>query len=200
MTTELFFRELTSYLAEGGFVMGPLYGAAIVLWYAVGYRFLILQRGLRGDLGRHLAAGRPLSGGIIGKAWSILTTPNRAFESGDEADAYARQALIPIRQRLGTFKVLVRTIVVLAPLAGLLGTVAGMIETFDSLGDRALFASSGGVAGGIAQALLTTQMGLIVAVPGLIAGRLLDRRQVRIEDDLEQLRELLVLKTQETLA
>ena len=122
------------------------------------------------------------------------------MSSGDEADAYARQALIPIRQRLGTFKVLVRTIVVLAPLAGLLGTVAGMIETFDSLGDRALFASSGGVAGGIAQALLTTQMGLIVAVPGLIAGRLLDRRQVRIEDDLEQLRELLVLKTQETLA
>ena len=180
--------------------MGPLYGAAIVLWYAVGYRFLILQRGLRGDLGRHLSAGRPLSGGIIGTAWQTLTTPSRPFASGDEADAYARETLIPIRQRLGTFRVLVRTIVVLAPLAGLLGTVAGMIETFDSLGDRALFASSGGVAGGIAQALLTTQMGLIVAVPGLVAGRLLDRRQRRIEDDLEQLRELLVLKTQEQLA
>ena len=40
-----------------------------------------------------------------------------------------------------------------------------MIETFDSLGNQALFAATGGVAGGISQALLTTQMGLVVAIP-----------------------------------
>ena len=60
-----------------------------------------------------------------------------------------------------------------APLAGLLGTVAGMIETFDSLGSMSLFSQSGGVAGGISQALISTQMGLAVAIPGLLAGRIL---------------------------
>lgn len=74
------------------------------------------------------------------------------------------------------YSTLVRTIVMVAPLAGLLGTVAGMIETFDALGDMSLFSQSGGIAGGIAQALVTTQMGLAVAIPGLVAGRLLDRR------------------------
>ncbi|MEC7947828.1 MAG: hypothetical protein VX265_09695 [Myxococcota bacterium] len=40
------------------------------------------------------------------------------------------------------------------------------------------------------EALLTTQMGLAVSVPGLIVGRLLDRRQVVLEDELDQLEEL----------
>ena len=62
-----------------------------------------------------------------------------------------------------------------------------MIETFDSLGNQALFAASGGVAGGISQALLTTQMGLVVAIPGVIVGRLLDRKQFQLENDLDQL-------------
>ena len=80
-----------------------------------------------------------------------------------------------------------KSIVIVAPLAGLLGTVAGMIETFDALGDGALFAASGGVAGGISQALLTTQMGLVVAIPGVIMGRILDRKQFTLEEDLDQM-------------
>ena len=81
--------------------------------------------------------------------------------------------------------------VAIAPLLGLLGTVAGMIETFDSLGDMSLFSQSGGIAGGIATALFTTQMGLVVAVPGVIAKALLDRRQYQIEMDLAQIKDLL---------
>ena len=50
-----------------------------------------------------------------------------------------------------------------------------MIETFSALGDMALFTQSGGIAGGISQALLTTQMGLVVAIPGLLVGRILGR-------------------------
>ncbi|MCZ7581975.1 MAG: MotA/TolQ/ExbB proton channel family protein [Deltaproteobacteria bacterium] len=84
-----------------------------------------------------------------------------------------------------------RSIVAAAPLAGLLGTVSGMIETFQSLGDMSLFSQSGGIAGGISQALITTQMGLAVAVPGMIAGRLLDRRQRFMEFELAQVKDLL---------
>lgn len=75
---------------------------------------------------------------------------------------------------------LILILVTAAPLVGLLGTVIGMIETFDSLAEMALFSQDGGIAGGIAQALITTQMGLVIAIPGLILGRLLNRREDKI--------------------
>ena len=79
-----------------------------------------------------------------------------------------------------------KTICIVAPLAGLLGTVTGMIETFDSLAEMSLFTQSGGIAGGISEALFTTQMGLIVAVPGVLIGRILDRRAERLSEEIEQ--------------
>ena len=85
----------------------------------------------------------------------------------------------------------VSTLVGVAPLLGLLGTVIGMITTFESLGDMTLFSQSGGIAGGISTALFTTQMGLIVAVPGVIARSILDRRQRQIHLDLAQIKDLL---------
>ena len=77
-----------------------------------------------------------------------------------------------------------------APLLGLLGTVNGMIETFDSLADMSLYSQSGGIAGGISQALFTTQMGLAVSIPGLIVNGILDKKQKQLEIDLAQLKDL----------
>jgi biopolymer transport protein ExbB len=54
-----------------------------------------------------------------------------------------------------------------------------------------LFSQTGGIAGGIAQALFTTQMGLTVAIPGLLMNSLLNRRQRQIEQDLTQVKDLL---------
>ena len=83
-------------------------------------------------------------------------------------------------------------IATISPLMGLLGTVIGMIETFDSLADSALFAQGGGgIAGGISQALFTTQMGLVVAVPGLVMGRLLSRKEDRLATELDQIKDIL---------
>ena len=62
------------------------------------------------------------------------------------------------------------TIASISPLLGLLGTVLGMIRTFNTL-------STGGagnpmaLAGGIAEALITTAAGLTVAIPALLAYR-----------------------------
>jgi biopolymer transport protein ExbB len=92
------------------------------------------------------------------------------------------------------FRRVIRALIGAAPLLGLLGTVIGMIETFASLSERVLFAQSGGVAGGISVALVSTQMGLFVAIPGLLAGRWLDRREQRLDTELEQLDRLLQLK------
>jgi biopolymer transport protein ExbB len=85
-------------------------------------------------------------------------------------------------------------LVAAAPLIGLLGTVIGMIETFDSLADAELFSQSGGIAGGISQALFTTQLGLVVAVPGLIIGRILDRKADKMLLDLDQIKDILCVK------
>lgn len=68
-----------------------------------------------------------------------------------------------------------------APLLGLLGTVMGMIQTFDAV---ATVSGNTGtrVAAGISQALITTQFGLIVAVPGVFGAARLQRmiRSVRV--------------------
>jgi len=66
-----------------------------------------------------------------------------------------------------------------------------MIETFDSLGDMSLYSQSGGIAGGISQALFTTQMGLAVSIPGLVVNGILHRRQKDIELELAQIKDIL---------
>ena len=72
-------------------------------------------------------------------------------------------------------------IATVAPLLGLLGTVLGMIETFEVI---AAFGTGNAraMAGGISVALITTQTGLLVAIPGLVlSGRLRDRaEQLRV--------------------
>lgn len=61
------------------------------------------------------------------------------------------------------------TIVGLAPLLGLLGTVWGILTSFSEMQNTSLSASNQMVIGGIALALTTTVMGLIIAIPSLIA-------------------------------
>jgi biopolymer transport protein ExbB len=63
---------------------------------------------------------------------------------------------------------------------GLLGTVSGMVETFNALAGDAQAGMS--MAGGISRALITTQYGLLIAIPGTLASRALDRKAMRIRD------------------
>ena len=63
-----------------------------------------------------------------------------------------------------------------APLIGLLGTVAGMLRTFDGLSMHDSYKMDL-VAGGISQALVTTQAGLLIAIPAIAMIHLLNRRK-----------------------
>ncbi len=99
---------------------------------------------------------------------------DRVFDP--EADRKTVEALVYRKSnRLGRH---VRTIIVLAsvaPLLGLLGTVTGMITTFDVIS----FFGTGNaraMAGGISEALISTQSGLVVAIPGYLMGSVLFRR------------------------
>jgi len=84
--------------------------------------------------------------------------------------------------RFGNF---VLVLAAVAPLLGLLGTVTGMIATFDIItehgtGDPKL------LSGGISEALVTTMLGLVVAIPLLLLGNLLSGWAQNIKDSMEQ--------------
>ena len=73
---------------------------------------------------------------------------------------------------------IIRVCIIIAPLLGLLGTINGMIETFESILRGGYITE---MSDGIRQALLTTQYGLTIAAPGLLAERILLRRSERLQ-------------------
>lgn len=79
---------------------------------------------------------------------------------------------------------LLDTVITLAPLLGLLGTVTGLIHSFGILGDQDL-RSPTALTGGIAQALIATAFGLIIAVTALIPFNYLNARLERARRELE---------------
>ena len=86
--------------------------------------------------------------------------------------------------RLDRFGSAIMVIAAVAPLLGLLGTVTGMIATFDIItefgtGDPKL------LSGGISIALVTTELGLIVAIPMLLVGNMLSAWAEKIKDAME---------------
>ncbi|MCK6508742.1 MotA/TolQ/ExbB proton channel family protein [Myxococcota bacterium] len=194
MNLTAFFHSTQAYLHQGGLVMWPLAAGAFLLWYALGYRFLTLRRGTWRSLESLIKQAlqqptRPTHGVIDTAVWKSVQI-KRTF-SQTSLRQKLDEEMEPFLREIERFGLLIQVIVVVAPLAGLLGTVTGMIETFDALGEMSLHSQSGGIAGGISQALLTTQMGLSVAIPGLIIGQLLRQKQISLSNEIERLKELL---------
>lgn len=187
-------QQVSDYIQAGGWVMPPLLLSTLVLWFAIGYRFAALKRGskrgVRNLLSRAERGKKGNNDGILIRAM-LKGRELRERVPKQHLRAMLDDAFHEEERELGKFNVLITTIVLSAPLLGLLGTVIGMIETFDSLGDMSLFSQSGGIAGGISQALITTQMGLAVAIPGLVVNGALHRKQKDIELELAQMKDML---------
>ena len=77
------------------------------------------------------------------------------------------------------------TIASLSPLMGLLGTVIGMIRTFNAITTEGI-GNPAALAGGIAEALITTAAGLTIAIPALIAYKYLRGRVDRLVIEMEK--------------
>lgn len=191
-------NDLRFYFEVGGYVMPPLVLATVVLWFAIGYRFAALRRGnlrsVRRIIQKYPEGLDHAPRGVIEQAIEQGLSLTRAHHG--DLRRLLDDAFWPIERDVKRFHKLIMTIVAVAPLMGLLGTVVGMIETFDSLGDMSLFAQSGGIAGGISQALFTTQMGLAVAIPGLIVGGMLEKRATVIRIELAQVKDILCASAQ----
>lgn len=152
------------YLRTGGWVMLPLVLLSLWLWTLVFLKARELLRLRRADgtwraeLAASFEAERTGRADLDHKILHQLTHRHEAL----------------VDRHVGTILVLAGA----APLLGLLGTVTGMVRTF---GDMAVFGAGNvrALSAGISSALVTTQAGLAVAIPGLFAGSILRRRAAR---------------------
>lgn len=187
------FDQIADYLKQGGFVMYPLCVLTFILWFALGMRYAALKRGstrsVRVLVQRYKDKVQHEPEGVIDNA--VASALKMSAESSGDLRQKLDFEFAGVMKRISRGSVLINSIVVIAPLLGLLGTVTGMIETFNSLGDMSMYSQSGGIAGGISAALFTTQLGLTVAIPGLVMGRHFDRIQRTFVRELEQIKDIL---------
>jgi biopolymer transport protein ExbB len=111
--------------------------------------------------------------GPLGDMLDMVSGGRSIQETGRLFEQLRESECVPLARDLRVMKVCVSA----APLVGLLGTVTGMLTTFGVLAT-----GSGGsktmnlVAGGISEALITTETGLVIALPGLFFQYQLSRR------------------------
>ncbi len=164
--------EVSSLLTRGGYVMIPLLVLSIISITLVVER-VIFWIGVNGktSLRRLARLNHALRTGDAAMVRGLVSddgTPYgrvacRLVEEGAN-DAVALEAVEDQRGRLDRYLVTMSTIITAAPLLGILGTVLGIIQSFELLGARSTLSDPTEVAGGIAAALLTTAFGLVVAL------------------------------------
>lgn len=195
-----YIEMFVNFMNAGGVVMWVLFVLNLFLWYGLGFRYLVLKRGTLGNVRRqidkHIKRGeKQAMRGLLDYAIAdALEATREASRLGLKVKNHIYDALSSYFVAIGTYSTLVKTIVILAPLVGLLGTVMGMIETFDALTSGSMFAQGASISGGISKALFTTELGLVVAVPGLILGRVLDKKELRFALEFEQIADTLATK------
>jgi biopolymer transport protein ExbB len=172
--------EITEYLRTGGLVMLPLGICSILMWGLIIYQLIkIIQ--FRKELSFLEKSNQTCSGW---PSWveDVFFRLKREYPGIDNE-------LIGRLCSPHDFERNNKTILVLAavaPLLGLLGTVTGMITTFEVISDSGT-GDARGLATGIAEALVTTQTGLIIAIPGLFMGNFIKRRVEREKENLRRL-------------
>lgn len=189
---EALWDSWVDFLVRGGFMMGPLVAISMALGTVLGWRTLTLVRGstrsleaLLGDPPAWTPDGRfrgfVVEALALAQHWRTKNPSHLKRRLDDEFH--------PLKEHMHQGRALVVTLVSLAPMAGLLGTVTGMIEMFDSLATNTFLSQTGGIAAGISQAMFTTEIGLMIAVPGLILGRILDQKEDRMHRELQRIQE-----------
>jgi biopolymer transport protein ExbB len=143
---------------------------------------LILGQLAAGDLDAAKKGCEESSTSSIGRV--LLYTLRHLKDDRDHMEGIVYEAILQESGPLDRFGAAILVIASVAPLLGLLGTVTGMIETFDSItqfgtSDPRLLSE------GIAIALVTTELGLIVAIPTLLLGSLLTTWARNIKRDME---------------
>ena len=161
-------RAVTDFLDSGGPAMLPLLVCSLVMWACLLRVWLELM---------------PLSGRAGRRGLAETFARLRSGRGRDDARLAGSLSEV-FRSRLRGRLSIAAVFAAAAPLLGLFGTITGMIDTFDGVA-RFGMANPKVVSSGISQAMISTQTGLIVAVPGVIVVYFLRRRVHRTRTGLE---------------
>ena len=174
--------DLVERIRQGGYVGYTIIGMGVVGLLLALWRLVVLQsadRRIRAQLRNPTPSGDNPLGRILG-VYEEHRAGNLEALALKLDEAIMREA--PVLER---YQGILKVFAAVAPLLGLLGTVVGMIITFQQLtlfgtGDPKL------MAGGISQALMTTVLGLVVAIPLVLLHSVVSSASHRLVEVLEE--------------
>ena len=175
-------RGLSERIPEGGAVGYSVITLGIIAALLGIYKMIILF-----IVGRKVEAqkksSRPDTGNPLGRILAVATE-NPDIDR-EQLELMLDEVVLRESSKLESLVWLVRIVSVVAPLMGLLGTVTGMIKTFQSItlfgaGDPRM------MAGGISEALVTTMLGLVTAIPLVLMHAALANSTKKIVDTLDE--------------
>ena len=125
---------------------------------------------------------------LYARCFRLLLTLRRARHALRPADAVqAHRLQEEWHETFRQQRVALGAMIAAAPLLGLLGTVSGMVKTFETLSAHAGDKSMEGLARGISEVLVATESGLLVALPALLLVYLAHREVRRLAQELNRL-------------
>lgn len=187
-------RQIVDIWAAGGLLMFPLGVLAFLMYFSIFELWVYFNRNdyqrLDPNHWQHWIERPEDSSGPTG---NII----RYAQQGVSSEAEVRSRVAEVRSTHFT-RIAARIrysaiLVGVAPLMGLLGTVIGMLATFSGLANAVGVQTVDVVAGGISEALITTQTGLILAIPGYVFLTSLRKREQAFDSFLMQV-EILTLR------
>jgi biopolymer transport protein ExbB len=180
MIKELLF-SIEHYIRSGGAVMIPILTISFFMWLLIINRALFLRGLYVNNITRDQAGELVKTNQVPENRYqgvnSLLVRQFLIARSHDPLldDFILDETVVRLVSSLDTHLATIRILAGVAPLLGLLGTVTGMMDTFDVI---TIFGTGNAkaMAGGISIALITTQTGLMVSIPGLYMSGFLTRR------------------------
>ncbi len=178
----------------GGPVMAPLIVVSVWMWHLIALKVLWVFRVRRNQVKMSQAIeymSPEKSGFSINKGTNdkgpkgealAYFLGNRRFDPESDRimwEAAVQRQISPLNRHMTAILILAAV----APLLGLLGTVTGMVDTFRVIGVEGT-GNPQALASGIREALITTQTGLLIAIPGLLVGQTLRKQIKNIQGDL----------------
>lgn len=167
--------------------MAPLLLLSLVLWILILNRVLFFRRLARKNMtrvqaGEYLQENRFPDPDQSQGAVAVLVSDFLQRRSRIPAvDLFILdETVFSMTSSLNRFMAVIPMLAKIAPLLGLLGTVTGMLATFDVI---SVFGTGNAraMADGISEALISTETGLIIAIPGLYMANFLKRRAERLK-------------------
>jgi biopolymer transport protein ExbB len=160
--------------------------------------FILVERGyaLRGsavlpdDLVDAIVAGRPISGGEHSVLSRIIGFSEQHPHDPDAVKAFARLEVVRMERGIPYLDVIYAG----APLIGLTGTVWSLIRVFSSISGESGMPDPAKFTSGVSLALSATVIGLIIAVPALVGGGILQRRVEKYAAQLDVLLERILAR------